>query len=66
MIEEDKNGFHSWFLDGFDAASQSVTDLQYNPWLRRLSNFLPESVLYRMSPDIANLFKIAKICRNFI
>lgn len=62
MIEEDKTGFHSWFLDGFDVASQSLPDLQYNPWLRWLSNLLPESIVYRMSPEISNLLNIAKVC----
>jgi hypothetical protein len=64
MIEEDRNGFRSWFLDGFDFASQSIPDLQYKPWLRRISNILPRVLVQMISPEIGNLFKIAKVRCN--
>jgi hypothetical protein len=61
LIDEDKNGFRSWFLEGFDAASKSIPDLQYKPWLRHLSNLIPQALVYKLNPEIGNLLDIAKV-----
>lgn len=61
LIEEDKNGFRSWFLEGFDAASKSIPDLQYKPWLRHLINVIPQALVYKLSPEIGNLLDMAKV-----
>jgi hypothetical protein len=61
LIEEDQNGFRSWFLEGFDAASKSIPDLQYKPWLRHLTNIIPQALVYKLSPDIGNLLDMLKV-----
>ncbi|KAJ5137071.1 hypothetical protein N7448_005625 [Penicillium atrosanguineum] len=66
LIEEDKNGFRSWFLEGFDAASKSIPDLQYKPWLRHLTNIIPQALVYKLSPEIGNLLDIAKFAEGSV
>ncbi|KAJ6119485.1 hypothetical protein N7523_003765 [Penicillium sp. IBT 18751x] len=66
LIDEDKNGFNSWFLKGFDAASKSIPDLQYNPWLRHLTNIIPQAIVYKLSPEIGNLLDIAKFAEDSV
>lgn len=61
LIEEDQNGFRSWFLEGFDAAAKGIPDLQYQPWLRKLINIIPQTLVYKLSPEIGNLLDIMKV-----
>ncbi|CAG8153215.1 unnamed protein product [Penicillium nalgiovense] len=66
LIEEDQNGFRSWFLEGFDAASKSIPDLQYQPWLRKLINIIPQTLVYKLSPEIGNLLDITKFAEDSV
>lgn len=60
-MEEDQNGFRSSILKGFDAAPKRISDLQYQPWLRRLINIIPQTLVYKLSPEIGNLLDITKV-----
>ncbi|KAJ9482048.1 hypothetical protein VN97_g11399 [Penicillium thymicola] len=66
LIEEDQNGFRSSILEGFDAASKSIPDLQYQPWLRKLINIIPQTLVYKLSPEIGNLLDTTKLAEDSV
>jgi hypothetical protein len=58
LIEESPNNFRSWFLDRFEVASQSIADLKYRPWPRRLSGAISQGILRITSTEIGKLFDL--------
>lgn len=61
MIEEQKDGFGSWFLDGFDVAAGSIADMQHMPWMRKISGVLPIKLVKMMSSELATLLNIVDV-----
>ncbi|KAJ5927258.1 hypothetical protein N7516_009031 [Penicillium verrucosum] len=52
----------SW--GGFNAASKRIPDLQYQPWLRKLINIIPQTLVYNLSPEIGSLLDITKLAED--
>jgi hypothetical protein len=61
MINESPHNFDSWFLRGFDVAAQSITEMQYNPMLRKMSRRIPRSIVRKLSPEIAMILDIQEV-----
>lgn len=61
LIGEDANGFRSWFLDGFDLASQSIFDMQHSPWLQFAGNVMPRPVVRLLSKEIGTLLDMREV-----
>lgn len=61
LIGEDPDGFNSWFLDAFDLASQSIFDMQHNPWLRFAGNLMPRPVVRLLSKEVATLLGMREV-----
>ncbi|EWZ00175.1 hypothetical protein FOYG_00064 [Fusarium oxysporum NRRL 32931] len=64
LIGEDPDGFNSWFLDAFDLASQSIFDMQHNPWLRFAGNLMPRPVVRLLSKEVATLLGMREYAEN--
>ncbi|KAH6884607.1 cytochrome P450 [Thelonectria olida] len=64
LIGEDAEGFHSWFLDAFDLASQSIFDMQHNPWLRFAGNLMPRPVVRLLSKEVGTLLDMREYAEN--
>ncbi|KAI8648552.1 hypothetical protein NCS57_01466400 [Fusarium keratoplasticum] len=64
LIGEDANGFRSWFLDGFDLASQSIFDMQHSPWLQFAGNVMPRPVVRLLSKEIGTLLDMREYAES--
>jgi hypothetical protein len=61
MINEDPDGFESWFLRGFDVAAKSILEMQYNPLLRKMSKKIPRPIVRKLSPEVGMILDIQEV-----
>lgn len=61
LIEEKSNEMGSWFLDAFVVGSQSVVDLQYNAFLRKIVKVLPVGISGLLNPKLASFLNLQKV-----